>query len=169
MRLFVAVWPPPPVIEQLARMARPAVSGLRWTTEDQWHVTLRFLGEVGDDGLDGGKMALRKLEPGGRLSPVTAIAGPAVIRLGSSVLCLPVAGLDALAASVGRLTAGIGAPVGHRPFRGHLTLARINGSARVTAEPLSASWAVEEVTLVASRLHREGARYEVISRARLAG
>src|SRR5947209_3556899 len=45
-RLFVAVWPPASLISQLRSLDRPARPGLRWTTEDQWHVTLRFLGGV---------------------------------------------------------------------------------------------------------------------------
>ena len=48
MRLFVAVWPPVDVVERLSELPRPAVDGVRWTTPDQWHVTIRFLGEVAD-------------------------------------------------------------------------------------------------------------------------
>src|ERR1700674_5370013 len=46
MRLFVAVWLPAPVLAQLDDLARPEMAGVRWTTIDQWHVTLRFLGEL---------------------------------------------------------------------------------------------------------------------------
>ena len=46
MRLFVAVWPTPAVVEELGALPRPAAPGLRWTTADQWHVTLRFLGDA---------------------------------------------------------------------------------------------------------------------------
>ena len=45
-RLFVAVWPPASLTDQLRGLARPQQTGLRWTTEDQWHVTLRFFGGV---------------------------------------------------------------------------------------------------------------------------
>ena len=50
MRLFVAVWPPPEVLDLVAEMDRPALAGVRWTTRDQWHVTLRFLGRM--DGIE---------------------------------------------------------------------------------------------------------------------
>ena len=46
VRLFVAVWPPESVVEMLLGLDRPEGPELRWTTEPQWHVTLRFLGEV---------------------------------------------------------------------------------------------------------------------------
>ncbi|NIR41602.1 MAG: RNA 2',3'-cyclic phosphodiesterase, partial [Actinobacteria bacterium] len=45
-RLFVAVWPPPSVVDLLARLPRREEPGVRWTTEAQWHVTLRFLGRA---------------------------------------------------------------------------------------------------------------------------
>jgi 2'-5' RNA ligase len=170
MRLFVAIWPPAPVIELLAGIERPLTPGLRWTTEDQWHVTLRFLGEVAGD--DRGKTTLDVLESIGRNAPATARAGPAVVPLGPTVLCLPVAGLDDLAADVGRATADIAAPVGKRPFRGHLTVARLKDGVRVPSSAwaaLSASWKVDEVTLVASQLRPNGAHYEAIGRIPLAG
>ena len=42
------MWPPPEVVARLAALARPTVEGVRWTTPEQWHVTLRFLGWVDD-------------------------------------------------------------------------------------------------------------------------
>ena len=50
VRLFVAVWPPESVVEMLLGLDRPEGPDLRWTTEPQWHVTLRFLGDVDDPG-----------------------------------------------------------------------------------------------------------------------
>ena len=50
VRLFVAVSAPESVIGVLLGVDRPEVAGLRWTTEPQWHVTLRFLGEVDEPG-----------------------------------------------------------------------------------------------------------------------
>src|SRR5258708_17776494 len=52
MRLFVAIAPPPAVLDELeARVAplRPAWPALRWTGREAWHVTLAFLGEVSED------------------------------------------------------------------------------------------------------------------------
>src|SRR4051812_49893486 len=52
MRLFVAVWPPPPAVAELETVlaaVRASAPRLRWTTREQWHLTLAFLGEVADD------------------------------------------------------------------------------------------------------------------------
>ena len=52
MRLFVAIAPPPAVLDELeSRVAplRPAWPVLRWTGQEAWHVTLAFLGEVSED------------------------------------------------------------------------------------------------------------------------
>ena len=158
----MAVWPSPEVMDVLRALPRPSVPGLRWTTEDQWHVTLRFLGEAD---VEEASAALRGLSyDSGR---VEAALGPRTERLGRTIVHVPVAGLDALAAAVVVATAAAGEPPPDRPFRGHLTLGRANrgradlrAAAGVAAE---GRWPVEEVTLVASRLHPQGARYEVVA------
>lgn len=48
MRLFTAIDLPEPVIEQL-KAARPGIEGIRWQKPDQWHLTLRFIGEVAEE------------------------------------------------------------------------------------------------------------------------
>jgi 2'-5' RNA ligase len=165
VRLFVAIWPSPEVVAALRAMPRPVVPGLRWTTEDQWHVTLRFLGEEDEAAA---AEALGRLRFGSR--PVAEV-GPAVARLGDGILHVPVAGVDGLASAVGAATADVGMPPPARPFRGHLTLARANrrgASLRgLVGTPLAGRWEVEEVALVASRLHPQGARYSVVRRVTL--
>jgi 2'-5' RNA ligase len=170
MRLFVAVWPPDSVVRQLASIDRPDRAGLRWTTEDQWHVTLRFLGEVGSEERAGLERALASVRSDPGVGPVVVQAGPQLVRLGSSVLCLPVAGLEAVAAAVVEHTSPFGAPVESRPFRGHLTIARAaRGVDPRLRDPVAfrASWKIEEITLVASTLHPHGARYEIVGRYQL--
>jgi 2'-5' RNA ligase len=52
MRLFVGLAVDEAVKETLERLTlrlRAKDDGLRWSTPDQWHVTLVFLGEVDDD------------------------------------------------------------------------------------------------------------------------
>jgi 2'-5' RNA ligase len=44
-RLFVALVPPVPVRSELATLAAP-LPGVRWTPEDNLHLTLRFIGET---------------------------------------------------------------------------------------------------------------------------
>jgi len=45
MRLFVALRPPRPIRERLLA-AMGGVSGARWQTDDQLHLTLRFIGDA---------------------------------------------------------------------------------------------------------------------------
>lgn len=162
----MAVWPSSEVVDVLRALPRPPVPGLRWTTEDQWHVTLRFLGEAE---VEEAAAALDALSWDG--GPVEAVLGPRTERLGRTIVHVPVAGLDEVAAAAVAATAGVGEPPADRPFRGHLTLARAHRG-RVDLRPLvgaamAGRWPVEEVTLVAGRLHPQGARYEVVSRAPL--
>ena len=166
-RLFVAVWPPEEVLDQVAALDRPAVAGLRWTTRDQWHVTLRFLGQVPE--ADPVVEALAALD----LSPAHAVLGPAVDRFGRRIVHVPVGGLDAVAAGVVGATAGLGRPPDDRQFHGHITLAIVTGRARVDLRPLSvttvsAEWRVDAICLAESRLSPAGARYEVLERLPLA-
>ena len=164
-RLFVAVWPPPEVVATLSGLDRPAIEGVRWTTPDQWHVTLRFLGSV--ESADPAIAALATLE--GAPGAVASIDGRP-IRLGREVLALSVEGLADLAALVGDAFAGIGRPPEHRPFRGHLTLARGRG-VRTLSTSLRfqrASFTVHAVSLVESHLGPAGARYESVASVELA-
>jgi 2'-5' RNA ligase len=166
-RLFVAVWPPEEVLDGVAALDRPAVAGLRWTTREQWHVTLRFLGQAEVAPV---RAALAGLE----LPAADAVLGPAVDRFGWRILHVPVAGLDAVAAVVAGATAGVGRPAEDHPFRGHVTLARVANRARVdlrplTGAPLEAGWRVDGVCLVESRLSPAGARYHVLARFASAG
>ena len=89
-RLFVAVWSPPAFAEQLAFLPRPEQRGVRWVPPENWHVTLRFLGEA-DPADVGGRL------DGATLSPATATLGPVVQRFGRGLVVVPVAGLDELA------------------------------------------------------------------------
>jgi 2'-5' RNA ligase len=152
------------VLQALAALPRPAVPGLRWTSPEQWHVTLRFFGEADP-------AAAR--EAFGRIGPVgeaTAVLGPSTGRLGGRVLHAPVQGLEGLAAATVAATAGVGEPPPERPFAGHVTLARSRHPRGVDLRPLAGApvagrWMVRELTLVASRLGgAAGPRYEVVER-----
>src|SRR5437879_10418652 len=123
MGLFGAVPVPDGGRDSLASLARREVSGVRWTTRDQWHVTTRFLGAVDDAQpvVD----ALATARP----QPARAVLGPAVTRLNPRILSVPVTGLDEVAARVVKATETLGEPPEGRRFRGHVTLARGKGGA----------------------------------------
>lgn len=169
MRLFVAVHPPPEVLDAVAALPRPERPGVRWTTRDQWHVTLRFLGEVEGPGPVADAVAAAVAG----LAPVEAVLGPRVTTLGPGVVCVPVAGLDDLAGAVVAATAGFGRPPEDRPFTGHLTVARARrGSGpvrRLAGAPIEGRWVASSAEVVRSHLHPAGARYETVASAPLRG
>jgi 2'-5' RNA ligase len=159
VRLFVAVMPPPPVIDVLAELPRPEAPGLRWTGPDQWHVTLRFLGQAEPDEAVAALDALSAWPAVAGLGPVTAL-------LGNRLVMVPVAGLDEVAAAVVGVTAEVGRSPEDRPFVGHLTLARSKGPVPPgsVGAPVGGSFPVGEVCLVRSQTLPEGARYDVLER-----
>jgi 2'-5' RNA ligase len=156
MRLFVAVWPPGDVLERLRALPRPDTPGVRWSTEDQWHVTLRFLGQVDD--VQDVRDALGSIA----LPAVAVTAGPATKRLGNGILMLPVHGLDELAHEVVRVTEEI-VPAEERHFSGHLTVARARSRGAIPkaleGAPFDASWPATSFALVRSQTKPSGAVY----------
>jgi 2'-5' RNA ligase len=174
VRLFVAVSPPPDVTALVRELARPDLASLRWTTEDQWHITLRFLGEVEDAGAvaEALKVVPESLEADG-VDEVEALLGAATAWFrGRRILHVPVAGLDALARAVATATAPWGEGADEPPFSGHLTLARVRqratGPANLAGTPIAAEWAVDEFVLMSSSLASGGSRYTVLSSVALA-
>jgi 2'-5' RNA ligase len=161
-RLFVAVRPPPAVLARLAELPRPDEPGVRWVPPEHWHITLRFLGQAEVEpvveAIDGASTALRGL------APTEAVLGPVVSRLGRQVICIPVKGLEALAAVVVDATAGLGVAADPRPFTGHLSLARLarRGACQLAGHPVQARFPVTGLELVSSVLDREGARHAVV-------
>jgi 2'-5' RNA ligase len=128
MRLFIALWPPAEIVDELAvavAEVRPLAPDLRWAPSRQWHLTLVFLGEVADQ---------RRPELARRLARAAARHPPLRLRFtdggrfGDRVLFTKVSGdrepLRRLAASVAAASRRAGLAVGDRPYRPHLTLAR---------------------------------------------
>jgi RNA 2',3'-cyclic 3'-phosphodiesterase len=168
VRLFVAVSPPEDVLALVEALPRPNLEKLRWTTPEQWHVTMRFLGEVEQP--EPVAEAMRALPSDLRRSGVTeveAVLGPAVAWFtGRRVLQVPVGGIEALAEAVQRATSKWGGKQDHPGFVGHLTIARVRGDGHgpinLAGTPIRASWKVNDVLLVASTLGPGGARYETL-------
>ncbi len=185
MRLFVAV-ELPETWRDSAREARrvldatlPDARVLRWVDPALLHLTLRFLGEVGE-GLVG---TLRE-----RLDVIApfdvAIAGAAPGTFGpprrAQVVWLGVGGdlarLEVLAREVEAAVVAAGLPAEPRAFRPHVTLARVRREATPQQREAIASAVraldlvlpspsrVTEVALVRSHLGPRGPRYEVLSR-----
>ena len=169
-RLFVAVWPPPEVTDALAAIARPERKGLRWTTADQWHVTLRFLGSVEASVERSVRAALASVD-WQAIGPTPLTAGPQAETLGRTIWAIPVEGAAALADVTARAVAAalveMPSEDRDRPFRGHVTLARAKAPAQLRGlvpAPFHATWTAAEVTLVCSTLAPTGARYEIVDK-----
>jgi len=168
MRLFVAIAPPPAVLDELDARVEPLRASrrdLRWTSREAWHVTLAFLGQV--DEAAAARLLPRLERAAGRHQQVRlAFAGagafPAATRANVlwSGLCGDRRALARLAESVAADASRAGAPPPdkRRRFQPHLTLARCRMPADVT-ELVAAldgyqgqPWTADRVHLVRSRL-----------------
>jgi 2'-5' RNA ligase len=164
VRLFVAAEVPEPVRTAVVAVERPPGADVRWAAPSAWHVTLRFLGEVGDPAP--ALAALAAVEA----ASVQATVGRTPERLGPTAVVLPVEGLAEVAGAVARAFDGIGGAPGEgaAPFRGHLTLGRLRRPGRwprggVGVLAAEVHWTVGEVALVRSHLGGGPARYEVLA------
>ena len=168
MRLFVAIAPPPDVLDELDALAGPLRAGrpdLRWTGRDAWHVTLAFLGQVDEAAATRLRPRLERAAHRHhtfRLAFSGAGAFPAATR--ANVLWSGLSGdrraLAHLAESVaaGASRAGAPPPGRGRRFQPHLTLARCRMPADVTglvaalAAYQGQPWTADRIHLVRSRL-----------------
>ena len=175
-RLFIAIRPPRLIRERLLTIM-DGVPGARWQTDDQLHLTLRFIGEVDRHQAEDVAAALASvhgspfdlsLNGAGRFGQ-GARAGSLWIGVAPHE---PVAALHKKVDNACR-RAGI-APDG-RAYLPHITVARLGRSAgpaddflqrasAVSSEP----FAVEAFGLYESSLGAGGAVYEIAQRYRLA-
>ena len=132
--------------------------GARFVQPDNWHITLRFLGDaqpgVVIDALSG-------VQP----APAVAQIGPGVDCFDERVLVIPVTGLDALAEDVRARVHGLGTQPAPKRFLGHVTVARVKANVpmpRALGSLISSSFEVTEIALIQSRLEERGARYETL-------
>jgi 2'-5' RNA ligase len=186
MRCFIAVNLPAETRQALAAATAPLRAAhlpVRWTVADGLHVTLRFLGEIGDEtasgiaaSLSGAVASVRRFELGlGGLGAFPDLARPRVVWAGVE----PHPALELLANDVARVVLPFGFAPELRPFRPHVTIGRARPGARRSAfaplEPLASAvgWAavvpVESVDLMQSTLAPSGATYRVLHRAVLGG
>ena len=174
-RAFVALRPPADVlaaVDEAVAAGRAVSPGLRWAPEEQWHLTLRFLGPVA--GLAAVVEALRtavghKEAFSFRLGGAGAFPVPKRARV---VWIGAVEGRGAVVDLAGAVSAALGS-VGYgaeaRGFRPHLTLARLKVPADVGPvlaaigpDPVGEGFPVGEVVLYESRLSPNGPKYTVL-------
>lgn len=196
-RVFLAVPLPPDVRALVERTTTSLAEGdwpVRWTTGEQAHITLHFLGELEPEDVEILRMALRAPIAAHErfdlrtadLSVFPKLKSPRVIFLS---LYGPAHRLHTLRDAIGAVLTGFEIPLDRREFHPHITLGRLRDirtsrvrdlpeairkrfaqaveSGEVTAKsPLAVP--VDEVVLVRSHLERDGARYEVLERFPLA-
>ena len=130
MRLFVAIRPPRAVRERLAA-AMGGISGARWQSEDQLHLTLRFIGDVDRrqaEDVHAALGAVRQAPFEVRLSGVGFFGSrgqPAAVWAGVA----PHEPLAALHRKIDQTLVRIGLEPERRAYMPHITLARLNRSA----------------------------------------
>ncbi len=178
MRMFVAVTPPPEVIEHLAEFLEPRQevdSPLRWSLPEQWHVTLAFLPSVADTDLDelGDEFtaaAAKRSSFALQLKGAGAFPNPAEAKALWAGMAGDVEPLGRLATGTRSAVVRAGLEVDGGRFRPHLTLARVGRAHDVTRWLRildlyeGPSWQVKEFALIQSYLGggRKGrSRYEV--------
>ena len=180
-RAFVAVVPPPAVLDAIEARAGPLRAGgerdddgLRWSRREQWHLTLRFLGRLAD--IDPVAVALRS---------VTAATGAVNLQLGGAGAFRRVEqgtvfwiglrqGEDELARLAGAVegaVVGIGFEAEARSFSPHLTLARTNRPRDLRAlvealgdDPIGPPWTADDIVVLASDTRPTGAVYSECAR-----
>jgi 2'-5' RNA ligase len=174
VRTFVALLIPPDWAEHLGRIGADLAgrtSGLSWVKPGNLHLTLRFLGDLGDSGVSRAGESVRRGAGGvaafparlGVLGAFPNLERPRVLWVGLALGAEEATGLaravnDALAAD------GFGPP--DKPFRAHLTLARVREGARgipalkeYRPPPPPGEAVLDRVVLMKSDLHPAGSRY----------
>ncbi|MBS7811260.1 RNA 2',3'-cyclic phosphodiesterase [Roseococcus pinisoli] len=168
MRLFVALDLPQEVKVRLAAMAG-GIPGVRWVPPENYHLTLRFIGEVPGHMAEEVDLALAHI----RAKPFElSLAGLGTFEKGGRVQSLHVVaertpGLAHLQAKIETALQRAGLPPERKKFAPHVTIARTDGAALpklagfvqahnlFRTEPLT----VEHFVLFSSRLGKEQAVY----------
>jgi 2'-5' RNA ligase len=175
-RLFVAVPLPAGLLGfvEAAQQLLPPMRGLRLMRQDQLHVTLAFIGEVDSRKAELARGVVESVpaESGGEGVIERFLLLPSAKR--TRVVALELSDRDGVFVSLfeevmsGLERAGV-MEREKRPFRPHLTIARIREAAPVQprSECGQAVYAVESVCLFESELRREGAQYTVRARTGL--
>ncbi|MEE1736086.1 RNA 2',3'-cyclic phosphodiesterase [Streptomyces sp. BE147] len=180
VRLFAAVLPPEPAVEELRRAVAPlhelpGARTLRWTAPAGWHYTLAFLGEVDEAVLP--ELYARMERAAHRTEPFPLRIHGVGRFDGRALWAGAAGGLDTLRLLAERADAAArraGLPMEeHHRYTPHLTLARSRTAADLT--PFTAAldgfeglhWEAGELSLVRSNLPVDGVpgeqpRYEVV-------
>jgi len=183
-RLFVAVSIPEHVkvtIERLQDQLRRAVPGktVRWTRREQFHLTLKFLGNVDAEHLDGLIASLRGACLGSpvlrlRAGQIAFFPDPRRPRVVWTRVLDRNGGLTSLQRAVETASAAFTKQAPEPTFAGHVTLGRCRRITRTQADMLSAlaktmdeeifgEWTADHVELIRSELSSTGPRHTTLA------
>jgi 2'-5' RNA ligase len=179
VRIFLAVAGDPDWIESARRLSRDLQARLpkaSWTRPESWHLTVRFLGEVSESAASRFAERLVPAASGFGTGELPA-AGPAIFPSPSRPRTIGVAFDPEASAALLGLVAGaaeraareIGCEPVTRPFRPHVTFARLRAPwPRAAVEEATSAirawafppWRVASLVLYRSRLDPAGAVHE---------
>lgn len=175
MRVFVAVYPPMQVRKTALAAARDAVGDLeerlRWTPPGKVHLTLKFLGDVTDEELQGLRAALRGVcaqhTPfDASLASIGAFPSERRARIVWAGTGSGSEELRALASDVEAAFVPLGFARESRAYVPHATLGRVRGKpvklGLPAAVPREPGFGVTRVALVKSTLLPQGSVYEIL-------
>jgi 2'-5' RNA ligase len=186
MRVFVALNLPKKERQRIHRATRELRERdlpVRWVDVDNFHVTLKFLGEVRPDRIPRVEEALQRVAAStqpftvalGGFGAFPTVRKPRVVWLGLDAT----PELRCLKQDLEWTLSDVGFDTETRAFHPHVTLGRAGagdgaGAFRgldetLAAMPFACDLSVRSVDLMRSHISRTGARYSVLSSAKLVG
>lgn len=179
MRLFTAIDPPDAIREQLESIQEANELPARWTAPDQFHVTIRFIGDADEEqaqkyqaSLDSLTLSSVKCQPYG-LDVLPSRRSPRVLTLGLERTDT----LMALYESVSSALEAEGLAPEDRSYKPHVTIGRLNDVQREAVHEFLRShedatfptFHVDRLVLYESTLTPDGAIHEPLSTYELSG
>jgi 2'-5' RNA ligase len=185
LRLFVAADLPEPIkrsVEKVIQPLRLQLPDAKWTTREQWHLTLKFLGHVDEDRLEELSKVAAKVAAGAepvetRLTDIGAFPNVRRARVLWIGIDNPDNKLTLLDDELERRYAKRGFRKESRLYHPHLTLARMRSPQPIgevvdsadTSSLTDASFTIGEIILYRSHLSPKGSRYEALESFKLSG
>jgi 2'-5' RNA ligase len=165
LRLFVGIELPPELKLSLSLMAS-GVPGAKWVDPGNYHLTLRFIGEIDEGQAEDVDAALNQIR-----APRFDLALATIGHFGLRQLWVGVERNDVLQNLHGKIESALrrlGLPPDERRYTPHVTLARLKRTSEARLQTYLAAHAlyrappfrVERFALIASYLTKSGAIYE---------
>jgi RNA 2',3'-cyclic 3'-phosphodiesterase len=171
LRLFLALRLPDDVLGEIERWQSEQLSNVRLVPREHLHVTLAFLGRRPADELDAIVEALHEAAAEAGEIRLTPVRYRETRSVGMLVLEDERGRAAALAGGLQERLEGLGAYRREgRPWLPHLTVARWRERPRLRPEsPPQRTFVPSDAAAYLSRLHPDGARYEVLESVALGG